>query len=79
MATCEHEAGLAALELPRTFEGLEGLVEADLAAIVHMLTERANERLFLSARQCERLQADLWNGLTGALNEMLEPLSADCR
>lgn len=79
MATCEQEAMLAALELPRTFEGLEGLLQADLDAIIGMLIERARERLFLSGRQQELLQAELWNGLTGALNEVLEPLSAEMR
>ena len=79
MATCEQEALLAALELPRTFDGLEGLLRADLEAIVGMLLERARERLFLTRRQQEQLQAELWNGLTGALHEVLEPLSAEMR
>jgi hypothetical protein len=79
MATCEQEALPAALELPRTFDGLEGLLQADLDAIVGMLTERARERLFLSRRQQQQLQANLYNSLTEALNNVLEPLSAEMR
>ena len=44
-----------------------------------MVTERAHERLMLTRRQHHHLQRALWNGLTEALNEAVEPLSADNR
>jgi hypothetical protein len=43
------------------------------------LSERAHERLLLSRREYQQLQVRLWNGLAGALNEAVEPLSADRR
>jgi hypothetical protein len=80
MATCESpEATFEALDLPREFEDLEGLLRADLQAIVTAMTVRANERLFLTPREFRQLQVNLWNGLTQVLNEALEPLSADYR
>ncbi|HWE39228.1 MAG TPA: hypothetical protein VG406_21950 [Isosphaeraceae bacterium] len=79
MATCEHDTSIEALELPREFEDLEGLLQADLRAVVAMLSERAHERLLLSRREYQQLQVRLWNGLAGALNEAVEPLSADRR
>jgi hypothetical protein len=79
MATCDGEVSFATLELPREFEELQGLLEADLQAIVRMLTERAHERLFLTRREFSQLQASLWNGLTETLNTTMEPLSADRR
>jgi hypothetical protein len=79
MATCPREASPLTLELPPAFEDLEGLVRADLHAIVTMLTERAHERLFLTRRQHRQLQGELWNRLTEVLNETLEPLSAEYR
>ena len=79
MATCEREITFNALDLPAEFDGLEGLLHADLRAIVSMVTERAHERLMLTRRQHHQLQQALWNGLTDALNEAVEPLSADNR
>ena len=79
MATCERDTTYSALELPAEFDGLEGLLESDLRAIVGMVTERAHERLLLTRRQHQQLQAALWNGLTDALNEAVAPLSADNR
>lgn len=79
METCQQDAGLASLEFPAEFEDLEGLVRADLEAIVGMLTGRAHERLFLTRREHGRLQADLWNRLAGVLNESLGPLSIESR
>ena len=53
--------------------------ERDLAAIVAMVTERAHERLFLTRREHLGLQAGLWNGLAGAINDAVAPLSAEYR
>jgi hypothetical protein len=79
MPTCEQDAAFAAFELPREFEDLEGLLHADLKAIVEMMTQRAHERLFLTRREYSQLQSTLWNGLTEVLNSTMEPLSADRR
>lgn len=67
------------LELPAEFEDLEGLLEADLNAIVHMITERAGDRLLLTRREAAALRYNLWNRLATAVNESLEPLSAELR
>jgi len=79
MAICERDTTFSALDLPAEFEGLEGLLHTDLRAIVSMVTERAHERLLLTRRQHFQLQQALWNGLTEALNDAVEPLSADNR
>jgi hypothetical protein len=79
MPTCQRETAFEALDLPREFEDLEGLLRADLQAIVSAMTLRANERLFLTPHEFRQLQVSLWNGLTQVLNETLEPLSANCR
>ena len=79
MATCDQESALRRLDLPGEFEDLTGLLETDLRAVVAMLSERAHERLLLSRREYQQLQVRLWNGLAGALNEAVEPLSADRR
>ena len=42
MATCEHDTQFVALDLPEEFEGLEGLIQADLQAVVGMLVNRAS-------------------------------------
>jgi len=44
-----------------------------------MLTERANERLFLTHREIEQLQSKLWNGLTRVVNDAMEPLTVENR
>ncbi len=79
MAACKNEAALNDLELPAEFEDLEGLLRADLRALVSMLTQRANERLLLTRREHHQLRAKLWNNLTAAVNAAVEPLSADRR
>ncbi len=77
MASCTRESSFTGLELPPEFEDLEGLLQADLQAIVAMLTQRACERLLLSRRESQRLQRTLWNGLTEAVNSAVEPLTAE--
>lgn len=79
MAACKNEASLTDLQLPAEFEDLEGLLRADLRAVVAMLTQRANERLLLTRREHHQLRATLWNNLTAAVNNAVEPLSADRR
>ena len=79
MATCENLTSFQSLELPAEFAELEGLLQADLRAIVGMLTQRAHERLILTRREHLELQQSLWNRLTGAINEVMEPLSTDLR
>ena len=79
MAACKNETSLNDLELPAEFEDLEGLLRADLRAMVAMMTQRADERLLLTRREHIQLRADLWNNLTAAINEAVEPLSADRR
>ena len=79
MAACKNEMALNDLTLPAEFEDLEGLLRADLRAMVVMLTQRACERLLLTRREQGQLRADLWNNLTAAINEAVEPLSADRR
>jgi hypothetical protein len=79
MATCERDTSFASLELPAEFEDLEGLLQADLRAIVVMLTQRAHERLLLTRREHAQLQQSLWNGLVDSLNEAMAPLSAETR
>ena len=79
MAACKNDAALNDLELPAEFEDLEGLLRADLRAVVAMLTQRANERLLLTRREYHQLRATLWNNLTAAVNNAVEPLSAERR
>ena len=79
MAACQNETELNDLELPAEFEDLEGLLRADLRAMVTMLTQRANERLLLTRREYHQLRSTLWNNLTTALNEAVEPLTAERR
>ncbi len=79
MATCEQAATFRTLELPREFDDLDGLIRADLQAIVTMLAGRAHERLFLTRREYQHLQQSLWNGLTDVVNEAMAPLSAENR
>lgn len=79
MATVERETQFVALDLPREFEDLEGLIQADLQAVVVMLAQRAHERLFLTRREFAQLQANLWNGMTDAVNAAVAPLSVENR
>ena len=79
MSTCKQDTPLQSLELPPEFEDLTGLLQADLKAVVGMLTQRACERLLLTRRESIQLRRTLWNNLTDAVNEAMEPLSADRR
>jgi hypothetical protein len=79
MAAFEPDTVPSGLELPAEFEDLSGLLHADLNAIVAMLTQRAHERLFLTRREFQSLQTDLWNNLANVLQEALEPLTAETR
>jgi len=79
MATRERNKTYRNLNLPDEYEDLDGLLHADLRAVVSMLTERANERLFLTRREIEQLQSRLWDGLTGVVNDAMEPLTAEHR
>lgn len=67
------------LDLPRELADLSGLVHADLQAIVSMVTQRAHERLFLTRREFQALQTELWNRLVDTLNQAVEPLSIELR
>ena len=79
MATCERRQAYRSLALPNEYEDLDGLIHTDLRAVVSMLTERANERLFLTHREIEQLQSKLWNGLTRVVNDAMEPLTVENR
>ena len=80
MSTCAQETtSFIALELPAEFDDLRGLLQADLQAVVTMLTQRAHERLFLTRREHRELQATLWNGLVAAINEAVDPLRVENR
>ena len=79
MATVERETQFVALELPREFEDLEGLIQADLQAVVAMLAQRAHERLFLTRREFAQLQATIWNGMADAVSAAVAPLSIENR
>jgi hypothetical protein len=79
MATCSNQTTFTALELPAEFTELEGLLGADLRAIVTMLAQRAHERLILTRREHFQLQQTLWNHLAEAVNVAMAPLSAENR
>jgi hypothetical protein len=79
MNTCPTKSLLSELDLSGEFEDMTGLIQADLKAVVSMLTQRARERLLLTRRESQLLQRTLWNGLTEAVNQAMEPLSADRR
>ena len=70
---------LNGLVLPDEFEDLEGMLQTDLKAVVKMIAQRANERLLLTRREDRELRASLWNQLTTAINQAVEPLSAERR
>jgi hypothetical protein len=74
-----HKSTAYPLHLPPEFEDLTGVVQNDLKVMVSILTDRASERLLLSRRQSQLLRRSLWEGLTRALNEKLEPLSVERR
>jgi hypothetical protein len=79
MSTCNPESALRSLDLPNEFEDLTGLLQTDLKAIVSVVTQRASERLLLTRRETRQLRQTLWNRLTEAVNETVEPLSAERR
>ena len=79
MSLCERETTFISLDLPQEFDGLEGLVQADLQAIVTMIAQRAHDRLFLTRREFADLQATLWNRLTEAVHSTVAPLSVENR
>lgn len=80
MSACSKPSiALNDLVLPDEFEDLDGLLRADLKAVVRVIAQRANERLLLTRREDRQLRISLWNGLTAAINEAVEPLSADRR
>lgn len=78
MSTCQNLVNdPSALGLPRAFEDLEGLVEADIQAIVTMLRARAEDRFLLSGRQGQRLETSLREGLSHVIQGTLRPLSPE--
>ncbi len=79
MAACKNEVALMELDLPGEFEDLEGLLRVDLRAVVAMITQRAGERLLLTRREHSQLRSGLWNKLATAVNDAVEPLTADRR
>jgi hypothetical protein len=80
MSACS-KTGLALndLALPEEFEDLGGLLVADLKSVIAMLAQRADERLLLTRREGRQLRAQLWNSLTEAINQAVEPLTAESR
>jgi hypothetical protein len=79
MAACKQESPFRSLDLPHEFEDLTGLIQTDLKVIVAALTQRASERLLLTRRESQQLRRKLWNNLTQAVNDGVEPLSAERR
>ena len=80
MSACsKFGIALNSLDLPAEFEDLEGLLRTDLKSLVAMISQRANERLLITRRENQELRAQLWNQLTTAINQAVEPLSADHR
>jgi hypothetical protein len=77
MNTQTQEYVSEALQLSDPFEDLTGIIRSDLKVIVNALTDRAGERLLLSPRQRQQLKHTLWNNLTHAINETMEPLTYD--
>lgn len=81
MTPCQKssETALVALELQDELEDLEGLLRADLKAVVAMITQRAHERLLLGRSERKQLQATLWNNLVGAIHRSVDPLRVENR
>ena len=77
MSTRTRNETLRTLDLPDAFEDLSGVIGSDLKVIVKALTQRARERMMLSPRQAQQLQCTLWNRLTEAVSETMEPLSVE--
>lgn len=79
MSTYDSPESLRRLDFPETLADVSGLVQADLHAIVTMVAARAHEKLFLTRREFQSLQTDLWNRLVETLNQAVEPLSIELR
>ncbi len=77
MATRTRSETLRTLDLPDAFEDLTGVIGSDLKVIVKALAQRARERMLLSPGQTQQLQRTLWNRLTQAVSETMEPLDAE--
>jgi hypothetical protein len=77
MSTRTRNDTLRTLDLPDAFEDLSGVIGSDLKVIVNALTQRARERMMLSPRQARQLQCTLWNRLTEAVSETMDPLSVE--
>jgi hypothetical protein len=67
------------LNLPPELEEITGLVETDLRAIVAIITAGADSRLFLTRREIQQLQRNLWNRLVGVINTVSAPLTTETR
>jgi hypothetical protein len=79
MAICNPKTPLRSLDLPDEFEDLSGLLQTDMKVIVSALVDRAGERLLLTRRETLQLRRTLWNNLTQAVNDAVEPLTANRR
>lgn len=79
MATCDSTATLHTLVLPRELDDLTGLIETDLQAIVSMVTQKADERLFLTRKEKRELRQQLWNRLVETIHQTVAPLTAESR
>ena len=80
MSACGKQTiALNDLVLPDEFEDLEGFLRTDLKAVVGLIAQRATERLLLTRGENRQLRTSLWNSLTAAINQAVEPLSADRR
>ncbi len=77
MPTRIRDDALRTLELPDCFEDLTGIISADVKVIVRALADQASQRLLLTGRQTHDLKCKLWNKLTEAINESMEPLTVD--
>ncbi len=53
------------------------MIASDLKVIINALSQRAAEQRLLSHRQRVQLQRTLWNNLTRALSESLDPLDVE--
>jgi hypothetical protein len=77
MLPCTRESPPRSLELPEVFEDLTGVIASDLKVIVNALTQRAAESHVLSPRQRQQLRRTLWDNLTRAVAETLEPFDVE--
>jgi hypothetical protein len=77
MPTRIRDDALRTLELPDCFEDLTGIINVDVKVIVRTLADQAAERLLLTRRQTHELKCTLWNKLTEAINETMEPLTVE--